>query len=149
MSAVPDDLSLTDNNILKNLDESVVRSVNGMPHAFVPNSFVPLSFVPGTRLTDELLRLVPNVQVFRDALRCIKLWAQRMSFVIRLKSLENDPSRPGKAVYSNVHGYLSGVACAMLVARVCQLYPNAVAGAIVLRFFTIMSKWQAHLGEIL
>jgi poly(A) polymerase len=29
----------------------------------------------------------------------------------------------------------------MLVARICQLYPNAVAGAIVVRFFTIMSKW--------
>ncbi|KAF7322024.1 hypothetical protein MKEN_00725100 [Mycena kentingensis (nom. inval.)] len=106
MSAIPDDLSLKDNNILKNLDESVVRSVNG------------------TRLTDELLRLVPNVQVFRDALRCIKLWAQR------------------KAVYSNKIGYLGGVAWAMLVARVCQLYPNAVAGAIVSRFFTVMSKWQ-------
>ncbi|KAF7322023.1 hypothetical protein MKEN_00725000 [Mycena kentingensis (nom. inval.)] len=106
MSAIPDDLSLKDNSILKNLDESVVRSVNG------------------TRLTDELLRLVPNVQVFRDALRCIKLWAQR------------------KAVYSNKIGYLGGVAWAMLVARVCQLYPNAVAGAIVSRFFTVMSKWQ-------
>ncbi|KAJ7655952.1 Poly(A) polymerase central domain-containing protein [Mycena rosella] len=106
MSAIPEDLSLTDNNVLKNLDESVVRSVNG------------------TRLTDELLRLVPNVQVFRDALRCIKLWAQR------------------KAIYSNVNGFLGGVAWAMLVARICQLYPNAVAGAIVARFFTIMSKWQ-------
>lgn len=31
----------------------------------------------GSRVTDEILRLVPNVQVFRDALRCIKLWAQR------------------------------------------------------------------------
>ncbi|KAK7058143.1 Poly(A) polymerase central domain-containing protein [Favolaschia claudopus] len=105
MSSIPDDLSLKDNNVLKNLEESVVRSVNG------------------TRLTDELLRLVPNVQVFRDALRCIKLWAQR------------------KAIYSNVNGYLGGVAWAMLVARICQLYPNAVAGAIVQRFFTIMSKW--------
>ncbi|KAJ7495537.1 Poly(A) polymerase central domain-containing protein [Mycena latifolia] len=106
MSAIPEDLSLKDNNVLKNLDESVVRSVNG------------------TRLTDELLRLVPNVQVFRDALRCVKLWAQR------------------KAIYSNVNGFLGGVAWAMLVARICQLYPNAVAGAIVARFFTIMSKWQ-------
>jgi len=26
---------------------------------------------------DEILRLVPNVDVFRDALRCIKFWAQR------------------------------------------------------------------------
>ncbi|KAJ7206642.1 Poly(A) polymerase central domain-containing protein [Mycena pura] len=106
MSSIPEDLSLKDNNILKNLDESVVRSVNG------------------TRLTDELLRLVPNVQVFRDALRCIKLWAQR------------------KAIYSNVIGYLGGVAWAMLVARICQLYPNAVAGAIVVRFFTVLCKWK-------
>ncbi|KAJ7065706.1 polymerase [Mycena amicta] len=106
MSAIPEDLSLKDNNLLKNLDENVVRSING------------------TRLTDELLRLVPNVQVFRDALRCIKLWAQR------------------KAIYSNKIGYLGGVAWAMLVARICQLYPVAVAGAIVSRFFTVMSKWQ-------
>ncbi|KAJ7768150.1 Poly(A) polymerase central domain-containing protein [Mycena maculata] len=106
MSSIPEDLSLKDDNVLKNLDESVVRSVNG------------------TRFTDELLGLVPKVQVFRDALRCIKLWAQR------------------KAIYSNVNGYLGGVAWAMLVARICQLYPNAVAGAIVVRFFTVMSRWQ-------
>jgi poly(A) polymerase len=29
MSSIPEDLSLKDNNVLKNLDESVVRSVNG------------------------------------------------------------------------------------------------------------------------
>lgn len=34
---------------------------------------------PGSRVTDEILRLVPNVAVFRDALRCIKLWAQSTS----------------------------------------------------------------------
>ena len=32
----------------------------------------------GSRVNDEILRLVPNVQVYRDSLRCIKLWAQRM-----------------------------------------------------------------------
>lgn len=31
-------------------------------------------------MTDEILRLVPSVPVFRDSLRCIKLWAQRQSF---------------------------------------------------------------------
>lgn len=35
----------------------------------------------GSRVTDEMLRLVPNVQVFRDSLRCIKLWAQRLSLL--------------------------------------------------------------------
>lgn len=29
----------------------------------------------------------------------------------------------------------------MLVARICQLYPNAVAGAIVSRFFVILYQW--------
>jgi poly(A) polymerase len=109
LSSVPDDLSLQDDNLLRNLDDRCVRSLNG------------------SRLVDELLRLVPNVQTFREALRCIKLWAQR------------------KAIYSNVNGFLGGVAWAMLVARICQLYPNAVSGAIVSRFFIILYQWCVHL----
>jgi poly(A) polymerase Pap1 len=50
-------------------------------------------------------------------------------------------SAAGRAIYSNVNGFLGGVAWAMLVARICQLYPNAVAGAIVSRFFIIMHQW--------
>lgn len=50
----------------------------------------------------------------------------------------------GRAIYSNVNGFLGGVAWAMLVARICQLYPNATAGAIVSRFFLIMYQWYAH-----
>ncbi|KAI0322506.1 poly-A polymerase [Amylostereum chailletii] len=106
LSSIPDDLSLQDDNLLRNLDERCIRSVNG------------------SRVTDEILRLVPNVSVFRDALRCIKLWANR------------------RAIYSNVNGFLGGVAWAMLVARICQLYPNAIAGAIVSRFFIIMYQWS-------
>ncbi|KAI0092408.1 Poly(A) polymerase central domain-containing protein [Irpex rosettiformis] len=105
LSSIPDDLTLEDDSLLRNLDERCVRSLNG------------------SRVTDEILRLVPNVDVFRDALRCIKLWAKR------------------RAIYSNVNGFLGGVAWAMLVARICQLYPNAIAGAIVSRFFIIMYQW--------
>ncbi|KAG8219004.1 putative poly(A) polymerase [Butyriboletus roseoflavus] len=106
LSSIPDDLSLKDDNLLRNLDERCVRSLNG------------------SRVNDEILRLVPNVQVYRDSLRCIKLWAQR------------------RAIYSNVNGFFGGVAWAILVARVCQLYPNAIAGAIVSRFFIIMYQWS-------
>ncbi|KAJ8502339.1 hypothetical protein ONZ45_g11858 [Pleurotus djamor] len=105
LSSIPDDLSLQDDNLLRNLDERCVRSLGGC------------------RVQEEILRLVPNVQVFRDSLRCIKLWAQR------------------RAIYSNVNGFLGGVAWAILVARICQLYPNALAGAIVSRFFIIMYQW--------
>lgn len=34
----------------------------------------------GSRVNDEILRLVPNTDVYRDSLRCIKLWAQRGLF---------------------------------------------------------------------
>ncbi|KAF7332615.1 Poly(A) polymerase [Mycena kentingensis (nom. inval.)] len=106
LPSIPDNLSLQDDTLLRNLDERCVRSLGG------------------SRMTDEILRLVPNVQVFRDALRCIRLWAQR------------------RAIYSNVNGFLGGVAWALLVARICQLYPNAVAGAIVSRFFLVMYRWS-------
>ncbi len=55
---VPDDMELMDDSILKNLDPKCVRSLNGC------------------RVTDEILRLVPNIDSFRLALRAIKLWAK-------------------------------------------------------------------------
>ena len=103
---VPLDLTLDDKNLLKNLDEKDLRSLNG------------------TRVTDEILQLVPKPTVFKHALRCIKLWAQQ------------------RAVYGNIFGFPGGVAWAMLVARICQLYPNAVSSAIVEKFFNIYTKWN-------
>jgi poly(A) polymerase len=98
-------------------------------------------------VTDEMLRLVPNVQVFRDSLRCIKLWAQRKPsysiFTLARKFVD-----VGRAIYSNVNGFLGGVAWAMLVARICQLYPNAIAGAIVSRFFIILYQWWVRLDSL-
>ncbi|KAI8328018.1 Poly(A) polymerase [Chlamydoabsidia padenii] len=78
----------------------------------------------GTRVADELLDLVPNVHTFRTVLRCIKLWATK------------------RAIYSNVVGFLGGVAWAILVARICQLYPNACASTVVSKFFRIVAQWN-------
>lgn len=78
----------------------------------------------GVRVADRVLRLVPSPPVFRMALRFVKHWAKR------------------RAVYSNSLGFLGGIAWALLVARVCQLYPNACAYAVVRQFFTVFAKWQ-------
>uniref|UniRef100_A0A4W5N5C3 Poly(A) polymerase n=1 Tax=Hucho hucho TaxID=62062 RepID=A0A4W5N5C3_9TELE len=78
----------------------------------------------GCRVTDEILHLVPNIDNFRLTLRTIKLWAKRHN------------------IYSNILGFLGGVSWAMLVARTCQLYPNAVASTLVHKFFLVFSKWE-------
>ena len=54
----------------------------------------------------------------------------------------------GRAIYSNVSGFLGSAAWAVLVARICQLYPNAIAGAIVSRFFLIMYQWYAPNSQL-
>ncbi|XP_043226235.1 poly(A) polymerase type 3-like isoform X1 [Amphibalanus amphitrite] len=106
LKEIPDDMDLRDDHLLKNLDQKCVRSLNGC------------------RVTDEILRLVPNVETFRLALRAVKLWAKR------------------RGIYSNVLGYLGGVSWAMLVARTCQLYPNAAPSTIVNKFFLVFSQWE-------
>ncbi|KAI4115461.1 MAG: hypothetical protein LQ345_003946 [Seirophora villosa] len=78
----------------------------------------------GPRVADELLQLVPQKKTFRTALRAIKLWAQR------------------RAVYGNIVGFPGGVAWGMLVARVCQLYPQATGSVIVMKFFRIIGRWN-------
>jgi poly(A) polymerase len=103
---VPLDLSVADKNLLRNLDEKDLRALNG------------------TRVTDEILQLVPKPVVFKLSLRAIKLWAQR------------------RAIYANVFGFPGGVAWAMLVARICQLYPNAVSAVVVAKFFHILTQWS-------
>jgi len=78
----------------------------------------------GVRVADEILNLVPQHAVFRVALRAIKLWSTR------------------RAISGNIYGFLGGVAWAILVARICQLYPKATGSTIVLKFFRILEKWQ-------
>ncbi|XP_066369591.1 nuclear poly(A) polymerase 4-like isoform X3 [Miscanthus floridulus] len=94
----------------------------------VPDAHVPVMKFKFHGISIDLLYASVSLLVvpanFRTTLRCLKYWAKR------------------RGVYSNVTGFLGGVNWALLVARVCQLYPNAVPSMLVSRFFRVFTQWQ-------
>ncbi|VDN98726.1 unnamed protein product [Rodentolepis nana] len=107
MMTIRDDFSLSDNTeqLLRNMDERDVRSVNGV------------------RVTNDILDLVYQKEVFKKSLKVVRLWAKR------------------KNIYSNACGFLGGVSWAIMVCRICQLYPMAYPSLIVYTFFRIYKDW--------
>ncbi|CAJ0588911.1 unnamed protein product [Cylicocyclus nassatus] len=113
LKEIPDDQTLNDDMLLKNLDDKSIRSLNGC------------------RVADEILRLVPYPESFALCLRAVKLWAKN------------------HGIYSNVLGFLGGVTWAILVARTCQLYPNASPSKLLLKFFLVFVTWEWPLPVVL
>jgi poly(A) polymerase len=103
---VGENQKLDDDNLLRNLDEKSIRSLNGC------------------RVADEILKSIPNQKTFTIALRAVKLWAKNHS------------------IYSNSMGFLGGISWAILVARTCQLYPNATPAIIIEKFFLVFGTWD-------
>ena len=102
---VPDKLDMLDNAVLAGLDEVSVRSVNGV------------------RVATLLIDLVPNTQVFRQALRFIKAWGKH------------------RGVYSAKLGYPTGIGWAIMVAKACQCYPQQNGAGVVFAFFRFYKGW--------
>lgn len=97
---------MLDDNILRGCDKESIRSLNG------------------SRVTDIILKLVPNHENFRITLRCIKLWAKH------------------RGIYSNVLGYLGGVSWAILVANICIIFPKLAPNKLLYNFFKYYSEWE-------
>lgn len=95
-----------DNSDLVGLDAEAMRSING------------------SRVSQCMLSLVPNVETFRMTLRAIKAWGDI------------------HGVQSNVLGFLGGINWAILVARVAIDNPSADAPQLLKIFFTTYSQWK-------
>lgn len=46
------------------------------------------------------------------------------------------------SIFDQVAGFLGGINWALLVARICQLYPNALPSMLVSRFFRVYTQWR-------
>jgi poly(A) polymerase Pap1 len=106
-----------------NISKILMRDVFDLLMVPLSNPLLESPPPVGSRVTDSILHLVPNADSFRTALRCVKVWAK------------------ARAIYSNVMGFFGGVAWAIVVARVCQMFPNATPASIVSKFFRIMHEW--------
>lgn len=106
LTKVPELNMILDDKILKGLDSAAIRSING------------------PRVTEMLIKLVPNYKNFSLVLRSVRSWAKR------------------RGIYSNKLGYLGGVNYAILVAFCCQLYPNAAPSKLLQRFFALYCEWE-------
>lgn len=77
----------------------------------------------GVRVAAEIIGLIPQQKSFGHALRTIKLWAKR------------------RGIDAAIVGYPGGIAWAIMVARICQLYPNACGSVLVSKVFHLMRIW--------
>lgn len=66
----------------------------------------------------------PNQENFKSTLRLIKVWAKN------------------RGISSNQMGYLGGISWAILVAKICQLFPNHYPNKLLSEFFQIFSIWD-------
>mmetsp|Transcript_18409 Transcript_18409/g.24296 ORF Transcript_18409/g.24296 Transcript_18409/m.24296 type:complete len:785 (+) Transcript_18409:206-2560(+) len=106
LNAIPPTLDIDDDLVLQGVDTATEKSLNG------------------PRVTNLIVKLIPNFENFLPVLRCIRNWAKR------------------RGLYSNKLGYLGGVNWCILVALVCQLYPNGSPSYLLLRFFRVLAQWE-------
>eukprot|EP00036_Acanthoecidae_sp_10tr_P005016 CAMPEP_0182934084 /NCGR_PEP_ID=MMETSP0105_2-20130417/35428_1 /TAXON_ID=81532 ORGANISM="Acanthoeca-like sp., Strain 10tr" /NCGR_SAMPLE_ID=MMETSP0105_2 /ASSEMBLY_ACC=CAM_ASM_000205 /LENGTH=605 /DNA_ID=CAMNT_0025072895 /DNA_START=5 /DNA_END=1822 /DNA_ORIENTATION=- len=103
-TSVSEDIELMNIDLLRNLDDKSVRSVNGC------------------RVTDSLLSLVPNKDTFRLALRCIKLWAKRRGVY------GNVYGYPGGVAWAimtaRVCQFYPNAAAAMIITKFFMIYKD-------------------------
>ena len=80
----------------------------------------------GCRVTNAIFKSLPEERIadFRLTLRAIKLWAKK------------------RGIYSNAMGYPGGVAWAILVAKVCQLFPKCKSNILIRKFFEVYGNWD-------
>jgi poly(A) polymerase len=96
------DTSQAENSVTPNIDILDDRILIGLDEATEKS-------LNGPRVTNMIFKLVGEKTFtnFLVVLRCIRKWAKK------------------RGLYGNKLGYLGGINCNILVAFICQLFPNS------------------------
>lgn len=78
----------------------------------------------GHRATELLRLIVPDFMIFQKVLVHVKGWAIQ------------------QGIYSNVLGYFSGMALAIMVAKICRKYPGSGVGVLTRQFFKFYASYD-------
>lgn len=123
-------VDLLDDNILTNIDQATEKTLNG-PRV---TKMIPLlanrsKDAEGNITEHKAYASQADVangapETFLIVLRCIRRWAK------------------AKGLYGNKMGYLGGINCNLLVAMICQLYPNATPSTLLRFFFQTYTYWK-------
>ena len=123
-----DEIMRIDDAMLAGLDESSVRSINGVRVAqFLLDTLtegcsndgcLPLS------IHDDATSCLQRLDKFRLTLRLVKAWARN------------------HGLYANVLGFLGGVNWAILVCYICVRHPNELPSRLLQIFFHTFANWS-------
>lgn len=138
LAAIPPNIDLSDDGVLRGVDQGTEKSLNG------------------PRVTNLVMKLVPNYDHFVALVRCVRLWAKRrglysnkMGYLGGARPHPPTPScsacararAPGTRIQA-ASPQPPGVNCNILSAFLCQLYPNAAPSLLLERFFFILRDWK-------
>lgn len=105
--------NLNDNNLLAAvMDKKMVFSMNGPRNVDM--------IIQSVDVKEDSSRIAN----FRTTLKLLKLWAKN------------------RGIYSNAMGYVTGISLAILVAKICQLFPNLKPNKLIQKFFQYYSIWN-------
>lgn len=82
-----------------------------------------LKSINGCRVAYYLRNNIQHYDYFKLALKALKMWAKN------------------KGVYSQIFCYIGGIGYTIMLAKVCQLYPNYGPLKLLERFFFLYSRW--------
>ncbi len=129
-NVVRKDVDLLDDNILSNIDQATEKTINGPRVAKMIPILTNRSKDDEGNITEH--KAYPTIadvkkghpETFLIVLRCVRRWAK------------------AKGLYGNKMGYLGGINCNLLVAMVCQIYPNASPSTLLRFFFQTYATWN-------